>query len=103
MSRRYRLTPLAERDVRDVVFYIADNFGFARAEQARAEFVRTFRLLAERPEIGRHRPELWPEPYRFWPLGPSLIAYRSDVDPIQIVRVARGSRQWMSLRRDEAR
>jgi hypothetical protein len=32
-----------------------------------------------------------------------LIAYRSDVDPIQIVRVARGSRQWMSLRRDETR
>ena len=83
--------------------YIADNFGFARAEQARSEFVRTFRPLAERPEIGRHRPELWPEPYRFWPLGPSLIAYRSDVDPIQIVRVARGSRQWMSLRRDETR
>jgi plasmid stabilization system protein ParE len=103
MSRRYRLTLLAERDVRDVVFYIADNFGFARAEQARVEFVKTFRLLAERPEIGRHRPELWPEPYRFWPLGPSLIAYRSDVDPIQIVRVARGSRQWMSLRRDDTR
>ena len=48
MSPRYQLTSLAEQDVKDVVFYIAENFGLARAEQARSEFVRTFRLLAER-------------------------------------------------------
>jgi hypothetical protein len=37
------------------------------------------------PEIGRHRPELWPEPYRFWPIGPAFIAYRADVRPLRIV------------------
>lgn len=103
MSRRYQLTPLAVQDVNDVVFYIAENFGLARAEQARTEFVKTFRLLAQRPEIGRHRPELWPEPYRFWSLGPALIAYRPAADSIQIVRVARASREWRSLRRDGER
>ena len=55
MSRRYQLTPLAEQDVREIVFYIAEDFGLARAEWARGEFVKTFRLLAERPEIGRQR------------------------------------------------
>jgi plasmid stabilization system protein ParE len=34
MSRRYQLTPLAEQDVRDIVFYIAERFGLARAERA---------------------------------------------------------------------
>ena len=101
MSRRYQLTLLAEQDVREIVFYIAENFGLARAEQVRGDFLETFRLLAERPEIGRHRPELWPEPYRFWPLGPALVAYRSDVEPIQIVRVVRASRDWQGLRRED--
>ena len=101
MSRRYQLTPLAEQDVREIVFYIAESFGLARAERARGELVKTFRLLAERPEIGRHRLELWPEPYRFWPLGPALVAYRSDVDPIQIVRVVRASRDWQDLRGED--
>jgi plasmid stabilization system protein ParE len=99
MSRGYRLTPLAERDVRDVVLYVAARFGRSHAEYVRTEFLATFRLLAEHPEIGRHRTELWAEPYRFWPLGPCLIAYRGDVSPIQIVRVARSSRDWQALPR----
>jgi plasmid stabilization system protein ParE len=99
MSRRYELTPLAAQDVREIVLSIAERFGRARAERARLEFLSSFRLLADRPEIGRHRPELWPEPYRFWPLGPALVAYRADVQPIQIVRVARASRDWQMLNR----
>lgn len=75
MNRPYRLTRLAERDVREIVLYIADRFGVERAERARLEFLNAFRLLAQRPELGRHRPELWPEPFRFWRLGPALIAY----------------------------
>ncbi|MGF2076057.1 type II toxin-antitoxin system RelE/ParE family toxin, partial [Enterococcus casseliflavus] len=69
MSQGFRLTPLAEQDVREIVLYVATQFGRVRAERVREEFLTAFRLLAERPEIGRHRPELWPEPYRFWPLG----------------------------------
>ncbi len=99
MSRGFQLTPLAGQDVRDIVLYVAAEFGRARAQRAREEFLATFRLLAERPEIGRYRPELWPEPYRFWPLGPSLVAYRGDEGPIQVVRVARASRHWPTLRR----
>jgi plasmid stabilization system protein ParE len=99
MSRAYQLTPLAEQDVRDIVLYVAAEFGRVRAELVRREFLTTFRRLAERPEIGRHRPELWPEPYRFWPLGPSLVAYRRAEGRIQIVRVARASRDWPALRR----
>jgi len=99
MSQRFRLTLLAEQDVRDIVLYVAERFGRSRAEYVRTEFLATFRLLAENPSLGRHRIELWAEPYRFWPLGPSLIAYRGDVSPIRIVRVARASRDWPTLPR----
>ena len=99
MSRRFQLTPLAEEDVRNIVLYVAEHFGRARADRARKEFLSTFRLLAEQPEMGRYRPELWPEPYRFWPHGPALIAYRGNVNPIQVVRVARAARDWPVLRR----
>jgi plasmid stabilization system protein ParE len=99
MSSRFELTLEAEDDVRRIIEYVAERFGIQRAEQLRTEFVTAFRLLAERPEIGRSRPDLWSDPYRFWPLGPSLIAYRGDVIPIQIVRVARASRDWPLLRR----
>lgn len=99
MSRRFQLTPLAEQDVREIVLYVAARFGRLRAERARADLVSAFRLLARNPEIGRHRTELWPEPYRFWPLGPSLVVYRADVRPIQIVRVARASWDWPRLPR----
>jgi plasmid stabilization system protein ParE len=34
-------------------------------------------------------------PYRFWPTGPAYIAYRSDVRPVRIVRIARASRDWI--------
>lgn len=97
MSRRFQLTPLARQDVRDTVDYVAARFGIERAERVRAELTAAFRLLSEHPDIGRHRPELWDEPYRFWPLGPSLIAYRGDVSPVQIVRVMRASRDWPAL------
>jgi len=99
VSRRFELTPLAAQDVREIVLSIAERFGPMRAERARLEFLAAFRLLAARPEIGRHRPELWPEPYRFWPLGPALVAYRADIQPIQVVRVARASRDWQTLDR----
>jgi plasmid stabilization system protein ParE len=99
MSGSFRLTPLAERDVRDIVFYVAARFGRSHAEYVRTQFLATFRLLAEHPELGRHRTEIWAEPYRFWSLAPCLIAYRGDVSPIEIVRVARASRDWPALPR----
>jgi hypothetical protein len=30
-------------------------------------------------------------------VGPSLIAFRPDVEPLQIVRVVRGERDWDGL------
>lgn len=94
MTPRYELTAPAERDLEDIFFEVKERHGLLVAERVFSNLLRTFDLLARMPEMGRHRPELWPAPYRFWPTGPAYIAYRADVRPIRIARIARASRDW---------
>ena len=94
MTARYQLTALAERDPEDIFFEVKERHVRLVAERVYSNLLRTFDMLAIMPEMGRHRPELWPPPYRFWPTGPAFIAYRADVRPVRIVRIARASRDW---------
>ena len=94
MTARFELTASAERDLEEIFFEVKSRHGVAVAERVYGNLLRTFDLLASRPEIARYRPELWPAPYRFWPTGPAYVVYRGDVQPIRIVRVARASRDW---------
>lgn len=93
-SLRFELTGPAERDLEEIFFEVEERHGLLVAERVYDNLLRTFAPLADMPEMGRHRPELWPAPYRFWPTGSAYIAYRSDVRPIRIVRIARASRDW---------
>ncbi len=101
MTAGYSLTPLAEGDLDDTWDYVADRFGFDVADGVLDSLHRAFQLLAENPEIGHPREDIAPLPYSFWPVGPSLIAYRPDVQPVQIVRVVRGARDWQGLLPEE--
>jgi plasmid stabilization system protein ParE len=101
MTAGYSLTPLAEGDLDDTWDYVADRFGFDVADGVLDSLHRAFQLLAENPEIGHAREDIAPLPYSFWPVGPSLIAYRPDVQPVQIVRVVRGARDWQGLLPEE--
>jgi plasmid stabilization system protein ParE len=94
VTRRFELTVPAERDLEDIFFEVHERHGLVVAERVYGNLLRTFELLATVPEVGRQRPELWPPPYRFWPTGPAYTAYRADVRPIRIVRIARASRDW---------
>jgi plasmid stabilization system protein ParE len=97
MTARYVLTPLAETDLDDTWDYIAENFGFNVADRVLDALDRAFQLIAENPGIGHSRADIALPPYSFWPVGPSLIAFRADLRPIQIVRVVRGEREWRGL------
>ena len=101
MTAGYSLTPLAEGDLDDTWDYVADRFGFDVADGVLDSLHRAFQLLAENPEIGHAREDIAPLPYSVWPVGPSLIAYRPDVQPVQIVRVVRGARDWQGLLLEE--
>jgi plasmid stabilization system protein ParE len=93
-SSRFELTAPAERDLEDIFFEVKERHGRLVAERVYDNLLRTFELLAAMPELGRHRPELWPPPYRFGPPAPAYIAYRSDVQPFRIVGIAGGPRDW---------
>ena len=94
MSRGYVLTPLAETDPDDIWDYAAQRFGFDVADEVLESLHRAFRFLAEHPDAGHAPEDIAPSPYSFWPVGPSLIAFRPDVRPVQVIRVARGERDW---------
>ena len=94
MKRGYVLTPLAEADLDDIWDYVAERFGFDVADEVLDSLHRTFQLLAENPDMGHTREDIASAPYSFWAVGPSLIALRPDVRPVQIVRVVRGERDW---------
>ncbi len=95
MTTHYVLTPLSEADLDQAWDCAAERFGFDVADRVLESLHTAFRLLAENPAIGHARADIAPAP--FWPVGPSLIAFRADVKPLQIVRVVRGERDWTGL------
>ena len=60
MTPRYELAAPAERDLEDIFFEVKERHGLLVAERVYDNLLRTFDLLAQMPEMGRHRPELWP-------------------------------------------
>ncbi len=97
MNPRYVLTTPARADIRDILLYVDERFGRVVARRVRDTFYETFGNLADHPGMGHTRTEDWPEHYGFFPLGPSLVAYRADVRPIRIIRIARASRDWQRI------
>lgn len=62
------------------------------------EFVEAFRALARNPGIGHKREDLAESrPILFWPLRDYLIVYRPHTRPVEIVVVARGSRDFAKI------
>jgi plasmid stabilization system protein ParE len=97
MSQAYRLAPLAQQDVEDLVDYIAaDDFETAlRVEQ---ELTDAFLLIASRPHIGHTRADLQLPPHlRVWAFYSCLIVYRprttADQAPVR-QNASVPSRSW---------
>lgn len=86
-----RLLALAIRDLTEIRAYISANSPQAAATVA-ARLMRSFDLIAEKPESGRptSRPNV-----REWsvPGLPYVIPYRVKVDHIEILRVFHTSRK----------
>lgn len=97
MTPRYRLTQRAIDDLVDTWEYVNGKFGVRVADRVLDDLEAAFEVLADHPEIGQVRSELASPPWRLWPVGPSLIAYRSDVRPIWIARIARAAVDWTQL------
>jgi len=54
---KYRLTPAAKEDIREIWFYSVDIWGEKRAEIYISQLETQFEKLADNPESGRDRSE----------------------------------------------
>ena len=94
--KRFKLSPEAARDIRDIWTYIAED-NLPAARRVRLQILDACRQLAENPGMGHSREELTEKPVLFWPVGSYLILYNPARQPIGIVRVVHAARDVPSL------
>jgi len=87
---RFELTDPAEQDLEEIFFEVKERHDLLVAERVYSNLLHKFDLLADMPEMGRHRALAASVFASGRP--PAYIAYRSDVRPTRIVRIARASR-----------
>jgi len=88
--KRFKLSPEAANDIRDIWAYIAQDSTKA-ARRARLQIFDACQRIAENPGIGHRREDLTDKPVLFWPVGPYLIIYRAIPKSAEIVRVLHGA------------
>ena len=98
----FRLTPLAEADVLEILEHVAETSGERRAAGLQRDFLHAARLLVEHPRMGHPRPDLTPRAVLFWPVHSLLLAYRPESRPLEIVRVVSGWRDLPQVLGDDA-
>ena len=97
----YRLTPVARRGLREAYSYVKRGFGLDVAETVVEKILAAFRRLAANPAMGHSRDDLTSvEDVQFWPVGPTLIAYRHRGDTVEVLLVERANRDWPALIND---
>ena len=95
------LSPAAERDVVEIVEWIASENPVA-ARGFRAALDRLADTIGEHPNGGAVKPQLASPPIRFFPLRgfPYVVAYTPDRHPPLIVRVLHGARDLPEVLRE---
>jgi plasmid stabilization system protein ParE len=91
VKRRFRLTPAARNDLRDIFLDIAEDSPDA-ARRLQAEFYEVLQSLARSPGTGHYHEELLSRNYRFWNFYSYVIAYVWEAKPIQVIAVVHGAR-----------
>jgi toxin ParE1/3/4 len=94
--KRFRLSPEAASDIREIWSYIAAD-SVKAARKVRLALLDACQRLAENPRIGHVREDLTDQPVLFWPVGSYLIIYDPTIKPLSIVRVVHGARDVPSL------
>ena len=90
---RAALSPAAERDILEIVEWIAAGNPVA-ARGFRVALDKLADTIGEHPQIGTSRPYLASPPIRFLPIRgfPYVVVYTPDRSPPLIVRVLHGAR-----------
>ncbi len=99
MSRACRLTRLASRDIEAIADYLAVQSSLTSAERFLSGIDSTLQRMAQFPQIGRKRDELYPGS-RSLPYTQYLIFYRLLNDAIEVLRVVSGYQDLTALFED---
>ena len=94
--KRFKLSPDAAQDVRDIWAYIAED-SVRAARKVRLSLFEACQRLATNPAIGHLREDLTEEPVLFWPVGSYLIVYDPRTKPVAIVRIVHAARDVPNL------
>ena len=92
MKGRFRLTPEAKADLREILLDIAEDSPGA-AERLRSELYRALRRLGQSPGVGHYHEELLDRRHRFWNFYSYVVCYVWQEKPIHVVAVVHGARQ----------
>ncbi|MEW9616264.1 type II toxin-antitoxin system RelE/ParE family toxin [Shinella sp. S4-D37] len=84
--RAFRFTDSAEKDVDAILAYTITTWGDAQAEAYIGGLYQVLALIAEKPAIGRLRPELAPG-LRSFPYREHLVFYMLFEDAVLVIRV----------------
>jgi plasmid stabilization system protein ParE len=89
----YILAPTAQEDLVAIRDYYLREASYRVARHMVVEFVEAFRAIARNPGIGHKREDLAENrPVLFWGMKDYLIIYRAGTKPVEIMTIARGSR-----------
>ena len=86
----YRLSSLAEQDLEEIWFYVAEDASPTTADRLIDAIFNRFEMLVEQPRRGRNRPEFG-DGVRSFVVESYVIYYRYDQD-LLIARVLHGRR-----------
>ena len=87
---QYGLTAAAQRDLGDIVDYLAVENPEA-ARRLVDQLLEAFQRLAEMPGMGRSQERRQPN-LRSWTVGSYLVFYRPAAEGVEIIRVVHGRR-----------
>ena len=96
MSRQYRLSPEARRQIDEIGALVADD-NVDAALKIYDAFEDAFELLAENPGIGHTREDLTTRPVKFWSVFSYLVIYDPESSPLQIITVVHSARDITNL------
>ena len=89
--RQIRLAATAQADLIEIWLNLTEYRGNDASDKIIDNLAATYETLAQFPEMGRRRDELFPG-YRSFTVSPYLIFYQLRPDEIEIIRVLHGAR-----------
>ncbi|OUS30669.1 hypothetical protein A9Q99_05665 [Gammaproteobacteria bacterium 45_16_T64] len=84
--QNYKLVPAAEKDLEDIWFYTAEEWGLKQADDYIDRMDEAFQLVAGQPLMCHERQEFSP-PVRIHHQARHLIVYKIERDSITVVRI----------------